>query len=72
MFSPTDEEVSHARRVVEALDAALQRGDGAVALDGRMVDAPVAARARQVLLRRAAIDRRTAMAAAATAGTPSP
>jgi citrate lyase subunit beta/citryl-CoA lyase len=39
LFSPTAEEIEHARRVVEALDAAdIQRGVGAVMLDGHMID----------------------------------
>jgi citrate lyase subunit beta/citryl-CoA lyase len=39
LFSPTAEEIEHARRVVEALDAAdTERGIGAVTLDGQMID----------------------------------
>jgi citrate lyase beta subunit len=34
---------------VRAFDAAIGRGHGAVALDGRMLDAPVVDRARRVL-----------------------
>ena len=49
IFSPTTEEVDEARRVVRAFDEALARGHGAVALDGRMLDAPVVDRARRVL-----------------------
>jgi len=49
IFSPTAEEVEEARRVVHAFDQAVARGDGAVALDGRMLDAPVVDRARRVL-----------------------
>ena len=49
IFSPTAEEVDEARRVVRAFDEALARGQGAVALDGRMLDAPVVDRARRVL-----------------------
>jgi citrate lyase beta subunit len=45
-FRPTPEEVERARRIVEALDAA---GGGAAQLDGRMIDAPVAAAARRTL-----------------------
>jgi citrate lyase subunit beta/citryl-CoA lyase len=48
-FAPTPAEVAHARRVVEAFDAANARGDGVIALDGQMIDAPVVARAREVL-----------------------
>jgi len=49
VFSPTAGEVDEARRVVSAFEEALARGDGAVALDGRMLDAPVVDRARRVL-----------------------
>ena len=49
IFSPTAEEVEEAGRVVRAFDEGLARGHGAVALDGRMLDAPVVDRARRVL-----------------------
>ena len=49
VFSPSAAEVEGARRVVRAFDEALARGDGAVALDGQMLDAPVVGRARRVL-----------------------
>lgn len=39
VFSPTAEEVQHARKVVDAYLAAEQQGLGAVAIDGTMVDA---------------------------------
>jgi citrate lyase subunit beta/citryl-CoA lyase len=53
-FTPSEVAVEHARRVVERYDAAVTRGEGAVAVDGQMVDPPVAERAR-ALLRRAGI-----------------
>jgi len=49
IFSPSAAEVEEARRVVRAFDEALASGMGAVALDGRMLDAPVVDRARRVL-----------------------
>jgi len=49
VFSPTAAEVEEAGRVVRAFDETLARGHGAVALDGRMLDAPVVDRARRVL-----------------------
>ena len=49
VFRPTDAEVEHARRVVEAFEAAEATGAGAVAVDGQMVDLPVVERARRVL-----------------------
>jgi len=47
-FSPSAEEVDWAERVV----ARAAGGEGAFELDGRMVDAPVIARARNILARR--------------------
>jgi citrate lyase subunit beta/citryl-CoA lyase len=51
-FTPRADEVERARRIVGAFDAAVAQGQGAIAVDGQMVDAPVAERAR-ALLRRA-------------------
>jgi citrate lyase subunit beta/citryl-CoA lyase len=48
-FASTDQEVACARRVLEAFEAAEARGDGVIALDGQMVDAPVVARAREIV-----------------------
>lgn len=49
LFQPTPEAVEYARRVVEAHEAALEQGVGAVQLGGRMVDRPVADRARRII-----------------------
>ncbi|HET7699276.1 MAG TPA: CoA ester lyase [Candidatus Limnocylindria bacterium] len=51
IFSPSEAEVAHARRVVEAFESGVTRGLGAVALDGEMLDAPIVERARRVLRR---------------------
>jgi citrate lyase subunit beta/citryl-CoA lyase len=48
-FAPSREEMEYARRVVEAFEAAEARGEGVIALEGQMIDAPVVARAREVL-----------------------
>lgn len=50
-FLPGAEEVAHARRVVDALAAAERAGQGAVALDGQMLDEPVRLAALRVLAR---------------------
>lgn len=50
-FAPTKEEVALAQWVVQAFEEASLRGDGVVALDGQMIDAPVVARAREILAR---------------------
>jgi citrate lyase subunit beta/citryl-CoA lyase len=52
VFTPTHEELQFAREVVAAYDAALAEGRGAVRVRGRMIDRPIAARARALLARR--------------------
>ncbi len=49
IFSPTADEVAHARRVVAAYEDGVASGLGAVALDGEMLDPPIVERARRVL-----------------------
>lgn len=49
VFTPSEQEVGRARRVVETYERAAEEGRGAVALDGEMIDLPVVERARQVL-----------------------
>jgi len=48
-FSPTEDELAYAQRVVEAAEGAERAGSGAVALDGKMIDRPVLERAKRVL-----------------------
>jgi citrate lyase beta subunit len=50
-FSPSEAEINQARRIIAAYDSAISRGQSAVALDGQMIDPPVAERARGVLAR---------------------
>lgn len=56
-FDPDDAAVAHASRVQQALQ---QAGGGVCVLDGRMVDAPVLAQARQILARHARAQQRLA------------
>ena len=49
MFSPTAEEIDYAYEVMEAIAAAQRQGKGAVALRGKMIDAPIVARARRTI-----------------------
>ena len=49
VFRPSPQQLEWARRVLAGFEAATLEGRGAFALDGQMVDAPVAARARQLL-----------------------
>jgi len=48
-FTPSDDAIAHARRVVEAFEAHQQDGAGAFALDGKMVDMPIVKAAQRVL-----------------------
>lgn len=48
-FSPTNAEVEQARAIVEAAREGEAHGNGAVALDGKMIDRPVLERARRLI-----------------------
>ncbi|PKB72682.1 MAG: hypothetical protein BZY75_05775 [SAR202 cluster bacterium Io17-Chloro-G7] len=48
-FSPSEDEVSYARQVVEAWNRAEAEGRGSADLDGRMIDVPVIKRAQNLL-----------------------
>jgi citrate lyase subunit beta/citryl-CoA lyase len=51
VFTPTEQEVEWARRVVAAYDDAVAAGTGAINLDGKLIDVPMVARAQRVLER---------------------
>ena len=48
-FSPSVAEIEHARRVVAASDEAERDGKGSTSMDGKVIDAPVVKRARNLL-----------------------
>jgi len=50
-YGVTAEEADRARRLIATFDAALARGEGAVAFEGAMIDLPVVERARRLLAR---------------------
>ena len=50
-FTPSDEAIAYARRVVETFEASQKDGKGAYALDGKMIDMPVLKNAQKVLER---------------------
>ncbi len=50
-YTPSQEAIAHALRLVEAFNAHQQAGQGAFVIDGRMVDAPVVKSAQGVLAR---------------------
>ena len=49
VFRPTDEEIAHARKVVEAAQEADAKGIGAYVVDGKMIDIPFVIRARAIV-----------------------
>jgi len=57
VFDPSEAEVEAARRVVAALEEAKREGKGVASLDGKMIDAPVAERARRLIARAASASR---------------
>ena len=58
-FRPSPEEVQQAQKVVAAFEAAAGGNQGAIEVDGKMVDIPVVERARGTLERHDAIEQRT-------------
>jgi len=48
-FTPSQAEIAHAQDVFHAIEEAHRFGKGAVSLHGKMIDAPIVERARQVL-----------------------
>jgi len=59
-FAPSNDEVSAAERIVAAYQEAQAAGKGAIQLDGKMVDVPVAIRAENLLRRHRAIQAKAA------------
>lgn len=51
LFAPTQKDVEHAQKVIEAANEAEQQGLGVVSLNGKMIDAPIIERAKLVLER---------------------
>ena len=49
VFSPTRKEIDYAWEVMDAIELAKQQGKGAISLHGKMIDAPIVARARRTL-----------------------
>jgi len=49
VFSPTAKEISYAYEVMDAIALAKRQGKGAIALHGKMIDAPIVARAQRTI-----------------------
>lgn len=50
-FTPGDEAIAHARRVIDGFESSKRDGKGAFALDGRMIDMPLVKNAQKVIAR---------------------
>jgi len=48
-FTPSDEAIAYAQRVIQAFEQNQQAGKGAFALDGKMIDAPILKTAERVI-----------------------
>ena len=66
VFGGTAEEADRARRLLDVFDASAAAGRGAVAHEGRMIDEPIAVRARRFLQRYDALRARRSRAKEAT------
>ncbi len=53
-FTPNDEAIAHAKRIVETFEASQKEGKGAYSLDGKMIDMPLLKSAQKVLERASA------------------
>lgn len=49
VFSPSQNDIDYAYEVMDAIKTAKEQGRGAIALHGKMIDAPIVARARQTI-----------------------
>ncbi len=49
VFSPTKAEIDYAYEVMDAINLAKQMGKGAISLHGKMIDAPIVARAQKTI-----------------------
>jgi len=49
VFSPTADEIDYCRKVIEAFDAAVARGDGSIAFGGQLIDLPIVERAKRTV-----------------------
>ena len=49
VFSPTQKDVDYAYEVMEAIELAKAQGKGAISLHGKMIDAPIVARAQRTI-----------------------
>lgn len=49
IFSPTEKEIEHARRVIEAFEESEKQGTAVIQLDGKFIDYPIVKRSRRIV-----------------------
>ncbi len=64
-YSPAEDEVAYARKIIDLNNEAMKSGRGSFALDGKMIDIPIIVRAEKLIARHEAIKRREAKTQAA-------
>ena len=67
-YSPSQEEVAYARKIIAMDNEAAKTGRGSFALDGKMIDVPIIVRAQKLLARHEKIKKREAQTLAAMKG----
>jgi citrate lyase subunit beta/citryl-CoA lyase len=67
-YSPGQDEVTYARKIIDLDKEAAKSGRGSFALDGKMIDIPIIVRAQKLLARHEAIRKREAKTLAAMEG----
>ncbi len=65
-YTPSEEEVAYARKVIELDKEAAAAGRGSFQIDGKMIDIPVVVRAERLIRRFDAIKQREARTLAAS------
>jgi citrate lyase subunit beta/citryl-CoA lyase len=67
-YSPSDDEVAYARKIIELNEEAKKTGRGSFAVEGKMIDVPIIIRAEKLLKRHEAIKKREASTLASMKG----
>ena len=67
-YSPAEEEVAYARKIIQMNDEAAKTGRGSFAVEGKMIDIPIIVRAQKLIRRHEAIKKREARTLAAMKG----
>jgi citrate lyase subunit beta/citryl-CoA lyase len=67
-YSPSEEEVTYAKKIIEMDKEAASSGRGSFAFEGKMIDIPIIVRAQKLLTRHEAITKREAKTLAAMKG----